>query len=256
MRAGKLGVVTEGALTSIGDAERVGSEERLIDGEERTFTRALSTDATVQATLSNAGRIAAATGHALCDVERERETYSERRGIVRVRETTQRHRLGTRFAAVTDTGARSGFALCDSGAGTFAFDFLAAAQDHCRLEPADIDLAGWLTDHPGYEAHQVGRNEYDEDGTVSIDWFERAVSHDRALALLNRTEPLTLDVTSTDEQLRVFIAQSGWIEVYAPSDIETAAFLEFVGDEILPYASVAEENAQQTLADVGGSADA
>lgn len=245
MQAGKLGLVDEGWLEDPATADYRASEERYVTGEAEEFVRALSVDEHTQATLSTVGDVNVYEGAAIWDKEREPEKWLETGGVIEKAAVTTRDRTGTRWAAVPGEASHDGFAMTSTSAGTFAFSQLAHRQPNCVIEPAYLDLRSWLEDkRDRLDVWEIGRDRPGAQTTMS--WAGReAMTDEQINDAIDRHAVLTLDVDYRGEYRRVSLAQSGWVEVFEP-EMETAEFVEFVAQEVLPHAFVAENDDEAT----------
>lgn len=241
MQAGKLGLVDEGWIDDPAAAEYRSSEERFVSSGSEEFVRMLSVDEHSQATLSNIGNVDVYEGAAIWDEEREPERWFDTGVSINKEQVEVRERIGTRWAAVPAENGHDGFAMTSTSAGTFAFDQLAHRQTNCVIEPAYLDLRSFLEDKRDHlDVWEIGREQPGRQTTMA--WSGReAMTDEQINEAIDRHAVLTLDVDYQSEYRRVSLAQSGWIEVFEP-DMETAEFLEFVSQEVLPYAFTAESD--------------
>ncbi|GGO03687.1 hypothetical protein [Haloarcula pellucida] len=241
MQAGKLGLVTEGWIEDVAGAAYRSAKEDYVDGGMEEIVRMLSVDESSQATLSTIGDVDVYEGAAIWDEKREPEQWFDAGATINKKQVETRVRAGTRWAAVPAENGHDGFAMTATSAGTFAFDQLASHQTVCQIEPAYLDLRSWLEDkRDRLDVWEIGRDQ--PAGQTTMSWSGREAMTDSQIdEAIDRHAVLTLDVDYDDEYRRVSLAQSGWVEVFEP-DMETAEFLEFVSEEVLPYAFVAESD--------------
>ncbi|MBX0325765.1 hypothetical protein EGH21_22365 [Halomicroarcula sp. F13] len=239
MQAGKLGLVTRGWIEDVAGAAYRSAKEDYVDGGMEEFVRMLSVDESSQATLSTIGDVDVYEGAAIWDEKREPEQWFGAGTTINKKQVETRVRTGTRWAAVPAENGHDGYAMTSTSAGTFAFDQLASHQTDCSIEPAYLDLRSWLEDkRDRLDVWEIGRDKPGAKTTMS--WSGREEMTDSEIdEAIDRHAVLTLDVDYQGDYRRVSLAQSGWIEVFEP-EMETAEFLEFVSEEILPYAITAE----------------
>lgn len=256
MQAGKLGLVTDGWLENPAESQYKSTQPRYVNGGEKEFVRMLSVEDHSQATLHTIGDSDVYEGSALWDEEREPEKWFPAGNTINKEQVAVRDRTGTRWAAVPATNGHDGFAMCSTGAGTFAFKQLGNRQTNCLIEPAYLDLRSWLEDNRDrVDVYEIGQDTLGN-GPTTIDWSTEEMTDSQIDEAIRGHAVLTLDVFYQEVHRRLSLAQSGWVEVYEP-EMETAEFIEFVSEEVLPYAFTAdsEEDAKadivQEMTDVG-----
>ena len=246
MQAGKLGLVEECRLADPAKAEYKVSETRRIGGEDTDIVRMLSVDTSTQATLSTIGNADIYEGAALWDTEKEPERWYPAGDSVKKAEQPVRERTGTRWAAVPATNGHDGFALSSTGAGTFAFTQLGNHQPNCVIRAAHLDLRSFLADkRDELDVWEIGQDDLREQRT-GIQWSDGEMSDSEINDAISGKAIITLDASYQDVYRRISLAQSGWIEVFEP-EMETAEFLEYISEEILPYAFLADGDADAAV---------
>jgi hypothetical protein len=240
MKAGRLGIVTEGALEDIGAAEGLNKEEAHIDGEEKEMVRGISLDESVQATLSTVGEVEAIEGSAIYDEVGETTQATVNGNNIRPQtEVTVRRRTATDFVAVPATDEHPGFVLATNSNAPFVFDLLAANQTMCEITPATIELNPFVDKRLDHATFGEIMTE-DGYGLTKARWNSEEVDKDHITSSLNEYRVNTVDYISGEEYRRMYLARSGWIEAYKPEEMETTDFVEFVANEVLPHAQAGE----------------
>lgn len=129
------------------------------------------------------------------------------------------------------------FAAVNSGSGTFAFDLLTNNIPGCEIERAEINLNQYLKESPDVTPWQVGfyGNFGDaEKGTVYGD----NLLHDEEIgAVIESSNKNQLGLTLTDggKDIKFKMTESGYVEVYQPSNYEEEEFSTFLIENIIPY---------------------
>ncbi|WP_137283949.1 hypothetical protein [Halorussus salinisoli] len=221
MRAGVLGIVRD-------DFEVVDSFSDTIRNGERELERVLD----VRRVFSLPGGEVAFEGRAAVERVVNRTTTELDFGEVRVEETPQTETL------VTDlVGVPGEFVVAGSGKGTFAFDLVGRDTD-ADIERATLDLSAFLDAQADAEPWRAGF--YDNDGNC-----ENGVLHgsdllddDRFAGLLDDAafNQLGLDCSYDGRSLKMTASESGYVEVYRPAEFDTADFLQYLLEEVVPHA--------------------
>lgn len=153
-------------------------------------------------------------------------------GGIESRETTELVTRYTEFLAVPDE-----FVAVDSKTGRFLFELL--SQDtETEFSRATVDLQGVLDDELHDSVWKVGYFDPDDpsrNGVVHGEEVLRSGEYDDQLA---STEPNQLGMTLTvdGENYKVFLTQSGYLDIYRPRDLEPEEFASFIQEVVLPHA--------------------
>ncbi|MFC4448863.1 hypothetical protein [Halorussus aquaticus] len=221
MKAGVLGIVHD-------DFEVVDSFSDTVERGDRELERVLD----VRRVFSLPSGEVAFEGRAAVERVVDRTTAELGFGEVRIEETP-----GTEVRTTELVGVPGEFVVAGSGEGTFAFD-LVSHDTKADIERATLDLSAFLDGQTDAEPWRAGF--YDTDGNC-----ENGVLHgtdlladDRTAGLLDGAEfnQLGLDCSYGDRSLKMTAAESGYVEVYRPSEFETADFLQYLLDEVVPHA--------------------
>jgi hypothetical protein len=221
MKAGVLGIARD-------DFEVVDSFSDTVERDERELERVLD----VRRVFSLPGGRVAFEGRAAVERVVNRATTELDFGEVRVEETPQTETRVTELVGVPGE-----FVVAGSGGGTFAFD-LVSRDTGADIERASLDLNAFLDAQSDAEPWKAGFC----DGSGSC---ENGILHgtdlldDERLAELfdgSTLNQLGLDCAYDDRSLKMTAAGSGYVEVYRPSEFETADFLQYLLDEVVPHA--------------------
>lgn len=126
--------------------------------------------------------------------------------------------------------------ISDSNAGSFVFDLI-GQHTETHIESAELDLRAYLEEHEEAIPWQTGfyqntgrakkgvvyGNKVTDDGEVG------RVLADSNLNQLGLTHPYN------GHEVKITMAESGYVEVYQPNSYEEAEFAQFVLDQIAPY---------------------
>jgi hypothetical protein len=189
----------------------------------------------VQRTQNTDSGLTVQKGRAAAQRLDEKETVEIVNGSIRVQNQSQPVTKYTDFVAVPGH-----FVAVSNGSGTFAFDLLG---NEVAIERANIDLDGYFEAHQdehdatpwkaGFYGH-LGNAEkgvvYGE-GVLEDSDFGRAVDS-------SQKNQLGLSYSQGEELIKVNVTESGYLEVYQPSNYEEAEFAEFVVEEVLNHASI------------------
>lgn len=127
--------------------------------------------------------------------------------------------------------------IVNSGAGSFAFSMI-GSETNTSIERAEIDLSVFAADHEddfdpwkvGFYGH-VGNA---ENGVV----HGTDLLHDDKLSDVlyeSNLNQLGVEYPYDDQMLKVNMAESGYFEVYQPSNYESGDYLQFILDEMTHY---------------------
>ncbi|GAA0293886.1 hypothetical protein [Halarchaeum salinum] len=226
MNAGILGV-PHGRLTTIESYANT-----VTDGSHELTT---AVDVEEQTTLG--GGVACIEGRALRETVEEIDTATVDSGRIKIGSTRQKIQRWTDVVGLTAGDDHEGFLLVGSSDATFGFDVAGDAI----IETAELDLGAFLDEH---DVLGVGTA-----GTAAIGPIESITSHgtdvreDEEIGIGEHVRDsiragylsqVRCHYDSDWGFVRCFLAASGYIEVYEP-DLETADFVQFVAEDILPY---------------------
>jgi hypothetical protein len=127
--------------------------------------------------------------------------------------------------------------VVNSGAGSFAFSMI-GSETKTNIERAEINLSGFAADHEddsdpwkvGFYGHMGNA----ENGVV----HGTALLHDDELSGVlheSNLNQLGVEYPYEGQMLKVNMAESGYFEVYQPSNYESKDYLQFILDEMMQY---------------------
>lgn len=131
------------------------------------------------------------------------------------------------------------FVVVSDSRGTFLFDLIADATPG-TVERATLDVDGLVGALPDPTLWKVGFYDRDggaENGVVHGDDVLGDDAFGDALAGLPKNQ-VGLNVTMDGTDYKLNVARSGFVELYRPSDVSTAEFVEFLREHVVPHASL------------------
>ena len=220
MKAGVLGVVD-------GSFDAVDSVTETVSDGDNELERCLEIDRVFSL---DGGEMAFAGRAAAESVVDGTTTAIEDDGIT----VTDRERVETRYTEFV--GVPGEFVVVGSGDGTFAFDLI-GDQTGTDVTRATVDLDAFFDGRDGatpWKAGFYGTGEDAVNGTIH--GADLRTDHDLdALLEDSNLNQLGLSYAHGDRELKMWAARSGYVEVYRPSEFESAQYLSYLNDEILPH---------------------
>lgn len=143
----------------------------------------------------------------------------------------------TEFASVSGE-----FIVVTSGAGTFLFDAL-SDRFEATVGRASIDLDAVVATYPDATPWKVGfygHSDSAQNGVIHGESVLEDSVFGGALASISKNQ-LGLEFDHDGAPVKMAVTQSGYIEVYQPSNYGTAEFADFVQDVILPHAAFPDD---------------
>lgn len=143
----------------------------------------------------------------------------------------------TEFIAVPNE-----FVVVKKGSGVFAYDLLASQQPNLEIERAKLDIDSFIQQKQGLVPWKVGfygNLSEAEKGTV---YGEDVLEDTEVGKVLNDSAKNQLGAIydHDGDQMKINITESGYIEIYQPSNYEEAEFAQWVVDDILSIAELAK----------------
>lgn len=138
----------------------------------------------------------------------------------------------TQFASVPGE-----FVVVENAAGTFLFDLI-ESQTGGAVERATLDLDAFLDALPDPQLWKVGFYDRDggaESGVVHGDDVLDDGAFGAALESLPKNQ-IGVDTAFDGTEYKLDVARSGYVEVYRPSDVDTAEYVEFLREVVVPHA--------------------
>lgn len=174
---------------------------------------------------------AAFAGRAAREYRRERQSARIEDDGVRL---VEEPRTAVDHTAVA--GVPGEFVVVGSGAGAFAFD-LVGRDTGTTVERATVDLDGFFDRRDGAAPWKAGFRSDGEDGVSGVlHGTDLREDHDLESLLADATlNQVGLSYRYDGRDLKMTAAESGYVELYQPRDLEVGAYLEYLREEILPH---------------------
>lgn len=218
MKAGVLGVV-DGTFKVVDSFSETVSE----DGHE--LERCL----TIDRVFSLPSGEMAFEGRAAADTIATETATTIENGDIHVDEREQ-----TVTQYVEFVGIPGEFVVVDSGDGAFAFDFI-GRETNSSIDRATVDLDEFVAAREGatpWKAGFYGPAETDVNGV-----FHGADLRDEMGDVLENSSlnQLGLSYEHDGDDVKMTATRSGYVELYRPASFDSAEFLEYIREEILPF---------------------
>ena len=133
-----------------------------------------------------------------------------------------------------------GFIITDTGSGQFLYDIL-KAEFGVEAERASINLRSLQNEFEDqdrsvepWKVGFYGREANADNGVVhGVD----VLNDDRLGNILAGTAMNQLGLVFDRDgfRMKVFVTESGYVEVYQPSDFDTTSFVDWVSEEVIPH---------------------
>jgi len=226
MRAGVIGTID-------GKFDEIESFHQTQEQDGRRFTRSLQVNRTSHRDSGYSVYVGEAATQVIEDVESVK--IDPETGEIGVGERPTKESKYTQFVAVPGL-----FIAVSSGSGTFAFDLLQSQHPGTHIERAELNLNAYADDYytaEGVDPWQIGFYGNIGQAEKGVVYGENVISDDDIGDVLERSQinQLGLQYEMMDYDMKVTLAESGYVEVYNPSNIETEEFAEYIADEILAY---------------------
>jgi hypothetical protein len=154
-------------------------------------------------------------------------------GSISVSESTSIETLYTEFIFVPGE-----FTVVSNGSGTFAFDLFTTNLPGVDVDRGKIDLNPHVESVPEGVPWQVGfygNVGEAEKGTI---YGDNVLRDERMGPVVQSSQKnqIGLTIENNSETIKYTITESGYIEIYQPSNYEEQEFTAFIQDHVLPYA--------------------
>ncbi|PSP37904.1 hypothetical protein BRC71_07955 [Halobacteriales archaeon QH_7_65_31] len=161
----------------------------------------------------------------------EQETVEINDGQISVYETPDVTTLYTEFVSVPGE-----FVAVSSSSGIFAFDTI-GRRTNTNIQRAELDLDSYAESRPESSPWKVGFYGHlgeADNGVVHGTSVLEDSDFGNVLQDAKKNQ-LGLEFTRDSEVMKITMADSGYVEVYQPSNYDSAEYAEFVVEEVLPH---------------------
>ncbi|WP_159077135.1 hypothetical protein [Halococcoides cellulosivorans] len=171
-------------------------------------------------------------GHAAMEQVKDREQVMIQNGEISIYEEPQKVPSYTEFLTVPGE-----VVVVDSGAGSFAYSMI-GSQTNTNIERAEINLSGFAADHEDdsdpWKVGFYGHLGNAENGVVH---GTDLLSDDELSGVLHESNlnQLGVEYPYDGQMLKANMAESGYFEIYQPSNYESKDYLQFILDEVIHY---------------------
>lgn len=210
-----------------GDFGKIKDETTVIEDGETELLRRIEVDETL--TLESGREVQIGSVAKEERVKRQKTQITDE-GIVRA-ETSEIETDYAPFAAIPGE-----IVLLGTGAGTFGFDLI-GRQVEALIERGEIDLDKFVSDYEDGSFWQYGFYNTGLNAETGVFYGSEVSKDNSAQTFINSASAnqIGLDILYGDKPVKLTMTESGYIEVYQPSDWETAEYVDFVADVVLPY---------------------
>jgi len=225
MKAGVLGLVSE-------FTEPFESDINTVQLEDEPLQRAIEIR---HSTTSSNGNLVQ-VGRAAVEQLDSKDTVeiNEDSGSIQLVEETVREQKYTEFVAVPGE-----FVAVGSGSGLFAFDLLSEQRPEITISECSLDLSAIYDRSNNAHPWQVGFYGNIGHAEKGVVYGDDIFSDEEIGEVLERSQlnQLGLRYEFADETVKTTMSQSGYVEVFQPSNWDAPEFADFVISEILPAAT-------------------
>jgi len=174
-------------------------------------------------------------GRAAIETHTTKDSTSIVNGSITVSEETTIETLYSEFIHVPGQ-----FLVVDNSAGSFVYDLLSNQLPGVDIQRGTIDLNRYLNNVSDWTPWKVGfygNVGNAEKGTV---YGENVLNGGEMGPVLDSCQKNQLGLTLSDgsQEIKCMMTESGYVEIYQPSNFENAEFAEFIAEHILPCAYI------------------
>lgn len=221
MKSGVIGIIE-------GEPRQVESYQRTVEQDGTPLTECIE----VTQTRDNVGSgYTVQTGRAAVQsIVSEEAVQITDQGEIAVVEEGQRQTRYTEFVMVPGE-----FIVVDSGSGVFLFDMLRDIVGLKSVERAELDLTDFLSEHSDSTPWQVGFYGVGSEAEKGVVYGENVLSDSHIGNTLKTSNKNQVGVNHQrgEKKVKVSLTESGYIDIYQPSNYESTDFAEYIVDEIL-----------------------
>jgi len=223
-----------GVIATIdGDFDELESSHQSDEKDGSTFNSSLQ----IRRVASSESGYQVYTGEAATQQMEDRESVkiNSDTGEIEVGEYPTKESKYTQFVAVPGV-----FVAVNSGAGRFAFDLIQSQHPGTHIERTEFDLNAYADDYytaEGVAPWKVGFYGNIGQAKKGVVYGENVVSDEDIGDVLARSQlnQLGLRYEMFGYDMKVTMTESGYIEIYNPSNLESEEFADYIVDEMLQY---------------------
>lgn len=226
MRAGVIGIIH-------GEFSEIESFHTTTEQDGTTFTRSLQVDRFEN--LEDGSKVF--IGEAATQVIEESESIviEPNTGDIEIAKRGHKEGKHTEFVAVPGE-----FMAVSSGSGTFAFDLVQEQHPGIQVERINLDLNEYAKDYykaDGVNPWQVGFYGNIGSAEKGIVYGDNVISDSEVGDALERSQvnQLGLEYEMLGYDMKMTMAESGYVEVYNPSNLKSEEFAQYIQEELLDY---------------------
>lgn len=154
-------------------------------------------------------------------------------GSITASTTIEKDTRYTEFLFVPDE-----FVAVESSAGTFLFELLTHRTPH-TIVSIKFDLDGYLLDNDDAFVWKLGFKERGANAENGVVHGYDLLEDQEVGNILAPTEKnqLGLECSFNSDKIKLFLAESGYVDVYQPSNYDSKDFASLILDELLQYSN-------------------
>ena len=158
-------------------------------------------------------------------------------GQIEVKSYTETETKMTEFLVVPGE-----FVIVENGSGTFAFNLI-GRQVGALIERGEVNLDAYINylqdQNRDQEAWQVGFYGNGGEAQKGVVYGNNVLEDSDVGGVLDISEinQLGISYSTRDHSMKITVTESGYTNVYQPSDFESEDFLNFFSSELAPYVS-------------------
>jgi hypothetical protein len=231
MRAGVIGIID-------GTFDEIEPFHESVEQDGREFDRCIEIRNTKTTDRTNTK---VQVGRAALQRIEERERVDINDGKVSVVEQPEKVSKYTEFITVPGE-----FVAVRSGSGTFAFDLI-QARTQTTIERTNFDLNAFSEEYDSSDQWQVGFYGNIGNAEKGVIYGEEVLDDSEVGDTVERSQKnqLGLQYPYNDNKIKMTISESGYIEVYQPSNYDEFDFAEYVMEEILPFVNTVDDKERE-----------
>lgn len=226
MQAGVIGIID-------GEFDEMESFHQTQEQDGTTFSKSLQINQKPKTDMGYRAYV----GEAAIQIIDEKETVNinPETGEIEVGEYPTKISKHTEFIAVPGE-----FVVVKSGSGTFAFDLIQSYYPGTHVERVRLDVNAYAEDY--YTADEVDPWQIGFYGNIGkaekgVVYGENVISDNDIGDVLARSQlnQLGLRYEMMGHDMKISMTESGYIQVYNPSNFESKDFAEYILEEVLQY---------------------